>query len=77
MGKRMTKRSFIEKARKKHGNKYDYSMSFFSLVTDKIIIKCPIHGEFIQSVKGHLNSQGCKRCTGLRSYEASQKLSIN
>jgi len=37
---------FIEKARDVHGSKYDYSKSNYTGRHNKLIITCPIHGEF-------------------------------
>src|SRR5581483_6407391 len=68
----MTKKSnteeFIKKARKVHGNKYDYSKVNYLGWNKKIIIICPIHGEFQQSphnhIKGHSQDQTIKKGTG-------------
>lgn len=54
---------FIERSSIIHNNKYDYSLSIFNKVSDKIIIICPLHGEFRQYVNNHLNKKyGCKKC---------------
>jgi len=53
---------FIEKANKKHHDKYDYSRVKYERVIDKIVIICPEHGEFKQSVFRHLSGQGCRKC---------------
>ncbi len=37
---------FIQKARKIHGDKYDYSKVRYIKCSQKVIIICPIHGEF-------------------------------
>ena len=47
MSKRLTTEEFIEKARKIHGDKYDYSKVEYKSATEKVIIICPIHGEFL------------------------------
>lgn len=57
-----SKEEVIEKARKIHGNKYDYSKVNFKKVTDKVIIICPEHGEFIQEMRQHYRGQGCPKC---------------
>lgn len=58
-----TNESFIEKAISIHGNKYDYSKINYINNSIKLIIICPIHGEFSQSAKGHINSKnGCPKC---------------
>ena len=60
----MNIQTFIDKANKKHQNKYDYSKIVSLNIThkDKIIIICPKHGEFIQSVNSHLLRSGCPIC---------------
>jgi len=63
-----TTTEFIEKAKKVHGDKYDYSSTFYHGVHDKIRIKCPIHGNFKQTPSHHLKGHGCKKCGGLRAW---------
>lgn len=60
----MTKNEFIEKARKVHGDKYDYSKVEIEKTVDKIIIICPRHGEFEQIANSHLQGRGCAMCSG-------------
>lgn len=54
--------SFIEKARKVHGNKYDYSKVDYKRSNQKVCIICPEHGEFWQTPNWHLNGNGCPEC---------------
>lgn len=54
---------FIEKARKIHGNKYDYSKVNYISVRDKVCIICPKHGEFWQVPNYHLNGEACPMCS--------------
>jgi ferredoxin-like protein FixX len=53
---------FIEKSRKVHGDKYDYNQTKYIGARNKIIITCPIHGNFTQSPNSHLNGGGCPDC---------------
>ena len=53
---------FIEKARKVHGDKYDYSKVNYQNGKDKICIICPEHGEFWQTPSKHLYGNGCPKC---------------
>nr|DAW74796.1 MAG TPA: Protein of unknown function (DUF723) [Ackermannviridae sp.] len=48
MTKKKTKEEFIQGARKKHGNKYDYSKVEYVNSKTKVCIICskPGHGEF-------------------------------
>ena len=55
---------FIEKARKIHGNKYDYSKAEYLTAERKICIICPKHGEFWQTLDTHLKKKrGCPQCS--------------
>lgn len=55
---------FIEKARLKHGDKYDYSEIKYINSKSKIIIKCRVHGDFNQRPSDHIRSvTGCKKCS--------------
>lgn len=53
---------FIEKARRIHGDKYDYSVSEYKGYQAKIDIRCPDHGIFKQKPSGHIHGCGCPKC---------------
>ena len=57
-----TTKDFIEKARKVHGNKYDYNKVEYINNHTKVCIICPIHGEFWQKPNDHLSGYGCAKC---------------
>ena len=46
--------TFIEKAKKIHGNKYNYSKVKYNKCEKKVIIICKIHGEFEQTPSLHM-----------------------
>ena len=60
--KRMTANEFILRSMDIHGNKYDYSKVIYKNQSTKVIIVCPIHGEFTQLPSSHLIGYGCHRC---------------
>ena len=63
MTHRSNKEEFIEKAKKIHGNKYDYSKVEYVNNNTKVCIICPEHGEFWQQPNNHLSGyEGCKYC---------------
>ena len=62
MGKRLTTDEFIEKAKKVHGDKYDYSKVEYVDSATKIYITCPEHGGFWQNPNSHLHGRGCSMC---------------
>lgn len=53
---------FIEKARAKHGEKYDYSLVEYTSSSSKVKIVCPEHGVFEQTPAMHLFGNGCPKC---------------
>ena len=68
-----TTEDFIEKSRKIHGNKYDYSNSHYVRGRDKVKIICPFHGEFEQNAQHHMNGSECPKCM---NQEASTRQSL-
>jgi hypothetical protein len=61
--------SFIKEARKKHGDKYDYSKTKYATAKKKLTIICKKHGEFEQVANSHLIGCGCAKC----SFEQESK----
>ena len=62
-GKDTTTVDFVYKARKIHGDKYDYTKTEYKNNKTKVCIICPEHGEFWQLPKHHLNGYGCQKCS--------------
>lgn len=54
---------FIEKAKKLHGGKYDYSRLVYEADSANVKIICTIHGEFEQLANTHVNRSGCSKCS--------------
>ena len=53
---------FINKSKKVHLNKYDYSKSIYTNANHPLVIICKNHGEFNQTPYKHLSGQGCPIC---------------
>jgi very-short-patch-repair endonuclease len=62
MPKKLSKKEILKKFQEKHNNFYDYSKMIIKNINTKIIIICPIHGEFLQTPKKHMYGQGCPKC---------------
>lgn len=62
--KTITTQQFIEKAKKVHGDRYDYSLVKYISSHDKVKIICKIHGVFEQEPNNHLRGCGCPLCNG-------------
>lgn len=63
-GRNKTLEEFIQLAKEKHGDLYDYSTTEYKISHGKIKIKCNKHGEFIIQARRHIEGQGCKKCNG-------------
>lgn len=64
---------FIIKAKKVHGDKYDYShIDKYTNNKTKVKIRCPIHDIFSQRPDDHLNGHGCKGCAAEKNKQAKQ-----
>lgn len=57
-----TTEQFIFEANKKHSNFYNYSKTNYINNKTKVIITCPIHGDFEQLPYKHLQGSGCRQC---------------
>lgn len=64
-----TTESFIEKARTVHGNRYDYSRVDHRGANRRVIIICPIHGEWLQTPGSHIDGHGCPECSYIESAD--------
>lgn len=63
MGKKqLTTSEWIDKARKTHGQLYDYSRVKYSKYGCKVVIGCVKHGWFEQTEYNHRNGAGCPKC---------------
>lgn len=60
--KRKTLQEFINKAQEIHNNKYNYNNTNYINSYTKVIITCPIHGDFEQKPASHLQGIGCPKC---------------
>jgi len=63
--KRLTNEEFIEKARKVHGDKYNYDHVDYKDSHHGVLITCPEHGDFSQRPNDHLTGYGCPKCVNL------------
>ena len=63
ISQRSNTEDFIQKARDIHGDTYDYSLVEYTKNDSKVTIICPIHGEFQQTPKLHIQGSICYKCT--------------
>lgn len=65
MPRKKTLFEFIEEANKVHHYKYNYSKGVYVGSQDKIIITCPLHGDFRQRPDHHLEGKECNQCSNV------------
>lgn len=61
---------FIQRATKKHGNRYNYESVVYRHSHSKVMITCTLHGHFLQTPNNHLAGRGCPDCGKLISSAA-------
>lgn len=71
---RLGKPAFVDKAKKVHGDKYQYSLVDYAGSKKKVKIICPDHGIFEQTPNAHLRGIHCPKC-GFAIRNAKNRLS--
>ena len=64
MGRRLTRKEFIDRSKKFFGDKYDYSKVDYKNSQTKVCIICPEHGEFWTIPNNFIKGHGCPACSG-------------
>lgn len=57
-----SKDDFLKKAKATHGIFYSYDKTVYRNMHTKIIVTCPIHGDFYIVPQHHINGGGCPLC---------------
>ena len=67
--KTLTNDGFKERASLVHNGKYIYDKTDLNNRDEngKVVITCPIHGDFLQSPNNHLAGNGCQECAKINS----------
>ena len=69
----MTTEEWISRAKRVHGNKYDYSSTVYVNQRTSVDIICPVHGLFSQKADSHLRGCGCRFC----GYESENHYGVH
>jgi len=59
---RKTLLPYLAEAKLRHKGKYTYDRAVYTLAKAKIIVTCPIHGDFKVEASSHLYGTGCVKC---------------
>ena len=71
--KRKTTEQFIKEANEIHDNKYIYNKTDYIRNQHKVIISCPVHGDFDQIPLSHLQGAGCPYCNESKGEKSISK----
>lgn len=71
---KLNKDNFIPIALEIHNGKYSYEKTIYKKAKEKVIITCPIHGEFQQKPANHMIGQGCPKCVNKNQQALYEKL---
>lgn len=72
MPKKLTTEEFIEKATKIHSNKFNYNKTIYTGSKNKLIITCPVHGDFEQEATSHLQGADCLKCVNKNQTKTTE-----
>jgi very-short-patch-repair endonuclease len=70
---RKTTKKFIQEANLVHDFKFSYDKTDYVKNQIKVIITCPIHGDFNQTPLSHLQGNGCPSCSESRGEKLISK----
>ena len=71
--KKLTQETFINRSLNIHSNKYSYDRTTYKTYEEKVIITCPIHGDFKQKPHLHLGGSGCQNCLKSKGEQKIEK----
>lgn len=69
----VTTGSFIREAKEIYGERYNYSKVEYKNKDHKVIVTCPIHGDFNVFAREHLDGKGCPKCEKGEKFIAKLK----
>ena len=69
----VTTDSFIREAKDIYGDRYNYSKVEYKNRDHKVIVTCPIHGDFHVYAREHLDGKGCSKCEKGEKFLAKLK----
>ena len=70
MGKKLIHNEVLERFKKVHGDKYDYSLVEYIFESKKVKIICKNgHGDFTMTPKDHFRGRGCPDCGEITGVE--------
>ena len=69
---RFTQEQFITKCKEVWGDNYTYENTFYRDIMSKIIVTCPIHGDFEVRANDFIRGHGCAKCAGTKKLTTEE-----
>ena len=69
----VTTESFIAEAKDIYGDRYDYSKVAYKNSEHRVVVTCPVHGDFQVYAREHLDGKGCPKCEKGKKFIAKLK----
>ena len=69
----VTTESFIAEAQEIYGDRYDYSKVAYKNSEHRVVVTCPVHGDFQVYAREHLDGKGCPKCEKGETFIAKLK----
>ncbi len=64
---------WVAKATLLHKNEYIYDKTLYTGSNNPVVIKCKIHGYFIQRARTHIAGHGCPECSKIKNGDRHRK----
>jgi len=65
---------FIKKANSVHARFYNYERTKYRRSNEKVVVTCPVHGDFEATPNDHLRGHGCQNCSREKTIDANKTL---
>ncbi len=69
----VTTESFIAETKEIYGDRYDYSKVVYKNRDHRVVVTCPVHGDFQIYAREHLDGKGCPKCEKGEKFIAKLK----
>lgn len=69
----VTTETFIAEAKEIYGDRYDYSKVDYKNRDHRVVVTCPVHGDFQVYARDHLDGKGCPKCEKGEKFIAKLK----
>jgi DNA polymerase-3 subunit epsilon len=69
----VTTESFIAEAKEIYGDRYDYNKVDYKNRDHRVVVTCPVHGDFQVYAREHLDGKGCPKCEKGEKFIAKLK----